>query len=109
VPPSLNIAAGETFNIVFVIPANILRTFVFPSNLDDAKMWITIPEQVTRRELKCMCAERNAPHAQAPEPQAPRKEVRKRVRSPAEPAVAEGASGAAANPNAPAVLGNQPV
>jgi hypothetical protein len=54
----LNIECGQ-FQVVFVVPANQLPNFRFPSGLKDVKMFVTVPEAMTRAAFDTLLTNTN--------------------------------------------------
>jgi hypothetical protein len=49
---ALGLSTQVEFTVVFVVPREVLPEFVFPSNLGQIRMCVTIPEAVTDEEFK---------------------------------------------------------
>jgi hypothetical protein len=49
---ALGLSTQAKFTVVFVVPREVLPDFVFPSNLGQIRMCVTIPEAVTDEEFK---------------------------------------------------------
>jgi hypothetical protein len=53
----LNIVSGQ-FQVVFVVPDDILASFSFPSDLGNVKMFVTVPKAMTKNALETLTKKR---------------------------------------------------